>query len=318
MLFGDPVTPLGIPANYPYLERTVPADGDTDVPVEQEIVARFSKPLNPATVALGIEGAVGLALTPSWNEERTEVTYSHSGLARGRTFTGTVSGQDRLGNPLGAGLVPRTWTFRTVPGAIVGLERVKLDAPSNGMAHTAYVAWASVTPLTATQPITYHWQATGQAPQTHSGGVNDAVTYTWDTPGAVTLVVSATNAAGEVVADVHTADILPAPVTGVSVSGPARVAIDTSYTFQASARPPTATTPITYVWRVTGQAAGAYPLTRVSGLSDTLSVTWAASGTHSVSVTAWNMAGAVTGSHVVTVQDSLPERYSLYLPLVVR
>ncbi|TEU18838.1 MAG: hypothetical protein E3J21_05100, partial [Anaerolineales bacterium] len=50
VLFGDPATQLGIPTNYPYVESTTPADGASDVPIDQDIQIVFSKPMSPTTV----------------------------------------------------------------------------------------------------------------------------------------------------------------------------------------------------------------------------------------------------------------------------
>ena len=56
---------------------------------------------------------------------------------------------------------------------------------------------------TATQPITYLWEATGQAAETHTGGgLSDSVAFTWNMTGTKTITVTATNAGGSVT-DTH-------------------------------------------------------------------------------------------------------------------
>ena len=57
-----------------------------------------------------------------------------------------------------------------------------------------------VNPITATQLITYIWQATGQSPVTHVGGLSDTVAFTWNTSGPKTITVTASNA-GSIVTD---------------------------------------------------------------------------------------------------------------------
>jgi len=117
ILFGDPATRIGIPTNYPYVESTTPTDG-SQAQAGQPIVIRFYKPMDPATVDLQVAGPGNLTFTPSWNEDYTEVSYSHTGFVRGETFTATISGQDLLGNDLGDGLVPNSWSFTIAIGEV--------------------------------------------------------------------------------------------------------------------------------------------------------------------------------------------------------
>ncbi len=74
---------------------------------------------------------------------------------------------------------------------------VSITGPSQplelGVAHTFV---ASVSPVTATLPITYTWQATGQAEQVIRGGAQSNVSYSWDTPGSKTITVTVRNAYG--------------------------------------------------------------------------------------------------------------------------
>ncbi len=60
---------------------------------------------------------------------------------------------------------------------------------------------ATVTPVTATLPITYRWEATGQTPVPHSAvsARTDSVSFSWDSPGTKAITVTATNLAGSVV-----------------------------------------------------------------------------------------------------------------------
>ncbi|CAG0935028.1 hypothetical protein TFLX_03852 [Thermoflexales bacterium] len=76
---------------------------------------------------------------------------------------------------------------------------VGVNGPALGVINTSYTFTATVSPVSATTPITYVWQATGLAPQTHTGrGINDTVTFTWPAgaTGMKTISVSATNRAG--------------------------------------------------------------------------------------------------------------------------
>ena len=76
---------------------------------------------------------------------------------------------------------------------------VAVSGPATGVISTAYTFTATVSPITATTPITYVWQATGQTAQTHTGrGASDTATFTWPTgaTGQKTVTVSASNAVG--------------------------------------------------------------------------------------------------------------------------
>jgi hypothetical protein len=83
----------------------------------------------------------------------------------------------------------------TAPGSMT------LTGPTIGAVGISYTFTATVSPITATQPITYVWQATGQTAQTHTGrGTSDTASFTWPTgaTGQKTVTVSASNAAGTV------------------------------------------------------------------------------------------------------------------------
>jgi hypothetical protein len=52
----------------------------------------------------------------------------------------------------------------------------------------------STVPMTATRPITYVWEATGQSPMVHAGaGWCDEAVFTWNTPGAKHITVTVSN-----------------------------------------------------------------------------------------------------------------------------
>jgi hypothetical protein len=204
VLFGDPATPLGIPTNYPYVESTTPADGASDVPIDQDIQIVFSKPMNPATAVLSGPGTAGLDFTSTWSANNTVLNYAHTDFGYGETRTFTISGQDTLGNPLGTGPVPSTWSFTTL---IPWPSDVVISGPTTGITETTYIFTADVSPSTAAQPITYVWQATNQSQKTHTGGgLSDTVDFTWNITGTQGITVTATNAYGTAT-DTHTITI---------------------------------------------------------------------------------------------------------------
>ena len=96
---------------------------------------------------------------------------------------------------------------------------VSVAGPTEGMINTAYVFTATVSPITATPPITYMWQATGQSPVTHVGSLSDTIAFTWPSgaTGAQAITATATNQGGSA-ASTHTITIAsPSTVTDVSI-----------------------------------------------------------------------------------------------------
>jgi hypothetical protein len=93
----------------------------------------------------------------------------------------------------------------------VPLTAVTLIGALTGEVGVAYAFTAVVTPISATQPITYIWQASHQDPITQTGGLADTVTFNWAVTGTQTITVTAMNEAGEMVTAVHTITISAPP-----------------------------------------------------------------------------------------------------------
>ena len=71
-------------------------------------------------------------------------------------------------------------TVVVLPAGPVPPAAVSIAGPFVGVIDTAYTFTATVSPLTATVPITYFWQATGQSPIMHTGSeLSDTVVFTW-------------------------------------------------------------------------------------------------------------------------------------------
>ena len=96
--------------------------------------------------------------------------------------SGTVSGW--LHDPSGDIQVPPT--------------DVSIAGSSRGLIQTRYAFTATVSPITATVPITYVWQTTGQVPVTNTGDLSDTIALTWHTTGAKVITLTAANGAGTV------------------------------------------------------------------------------------------------------------------------
>ncbi len=180
------------------------------------------------------------------------------------------------------------------------VTKVSIVGPSTGSVSVPYAFTATVSPSTATEPITYVWQATGHSTlPAHTDGLQDGVDLIWETPGVKAITVTAHNAAGAV-SDTHVIVInpLPEPVTKVSIVGPSAGSVNVSQTFTATVSPITSTQPITYVWQATDHSI--LPA-HIGGLQDGVDLTWETSGVKAITVTVRNVGGVVSGTHVIVV-----------------
>jgi hypothetical protein len=91
------------------------------------------------------------------------------------------------------------------------LTAVTLTGAITGEVGVAYVFTAVAVPISATQPITYIWEASGHAPITQTNGLTDTVAFSWAVTGTQTITVTAMNEAGEMVTAVHTITISAPP-----------------------------------------------------------------------------------------------------------
>ncbi len=102
-------------------------------------------------------------------------------------------------------LVADTGHRRVVPisGALPALPPTSLsvEGPAVGEDGVSYTFTASVTPPTATLPLTYTWRATGHSPITHTlAAYTDAVAFSWGVTGTYTVSVTAANGGGSAAA----------------------------------------------------------------------------------------------------------------------
>lgn len=243
-----------------------------------------------------------LPVTYTWQATGQLPLTQSGGLTDTAGFTWPLTGTKTItvtaDNGLGVVSDTHTITLAASPNLLTG---VTIDGHVSGTPHMPYTFTAVAAPITATQPITYVWQAAGQTPMTHTGGLSDTIAFTWPLTGTKAVTVTADNGLG-VVSDTHTISLsaAPVPLTGVSIDGPATGIPHTPYTFTAVATPITATQPITYVWQATGQT----PITHTDGLSNTIAFTWSLTGTKMVTVTADNGLGVVTDTHTITLAAS--------------
>ena len=64
-----------------------------------------------------------------------------------------------------------------------------LTGPTSGFLGVPYPFTATVESISTTLPLVYLWQADGQEPITHTGGLTDTTTFAWSVPGIYTITV---------------------------------------------------------------------------------------------------------------------------------
>jgi subtilisin family serine protease len=89
-------------------------------------------------------------------------------------------------------------TFPRIECSFKSVEAVEINGPITGFTGDNYAFTVNISPITATQPITYMWEATGQSPIINMGGISDTVTFDWGTPGSQVISVTVKSIGAEV------------------------------------------------------------------------------------------------------------------------
>jgi hypothetical protein len=295
VLFGDPAMPLGVLTKPSELAISGPTTGVIQVDYAFE-----------ATV-----GSIraGQPITYTWQATgQSPVTHTGGGLSDTIAFNWNTLGDKTVTvtatNAMGT--VTQTHQVTILP---IGVD---IAGPTIGAINTIYTFDATTSPLAATLPITYVWQATGQATETRTGGgLNDTIGFNWSTPGTKAITVTATNVEGTAT-DTHFISI-NVPLTSGDITGPVTGTVGIPYTFDVAVGPGTATLPITYVWQATDKA----PVTHAGGgLSDAITFAWDTPGPKTITITATNIVGTVPDTHLITIHQSPGS--TIYLPIVVK
>jgi hypothetical protein len=212
----------------------------------------------------------------------------------------------------------RAWATPTptpVPLPHYPPQSVTIEGDSNLAFGTLATFTARVSPITATIPYTYRWEAPERPEIVWYPSAMTFADYraAWDTPGAKTITVTASNDMGSVVATrtVSIAPAVTAPVppvpTGWTVPVfPYQVGRPDSISMQNM--PANVTLPITYTWYLTDKPPIVHP--RSVNTGDGVTVAWDTPGPKTVTVAASNIAGNVTQ----TMQLNIWSR--LLLPMV--
>jgi hypothetical protein len=148
-------------------------------------------------------------ITYTWQvTDQTDITHT-SGITDTAVFQWPISGPKIITVTAGNGLstVTATHLITISQPVLVPIMGITLTGPITGLVDMDYGFTAVITPTTATQPITYTWQATGQNPITHTGSLSDVVTFSWHVTGPQIITVTAANGLNEPVTAVHTITI---------------------------------------------------------------------------------------------------------------
>ncbi|MBN1889167.1 MAG: PKD domain-containing protein [Thermoflexales bacterium] len=206
----------------------------------------------------------------------------------------------------GAGESDTTTRYVTVTEVlplIVGPGAVTIGGPQAGFAGAAYDFSATVSPISATCPITYLWEAAGHSPVTHTGGLSDTTAFTWGAPGIKMVTVTATNVGGVLsgaVSATHLITIADAPIAGLSLVNDSPTLLGSPTVLTAAV---TAGTNITYAWDW-GEGAG-FTTTYPSGsqLRGVVTHTYPAAGVYTAAVLARNSVNWVTATTTVAIKS---------------
>ena len=93
--------------------------------------------------------------------------------------------------------------------------------------------------------------------------------------------------------------LLPTPPTTLTLTAPLSGVTGVSTTFLAAVGPFSAALPITYIWQASGQPV----ITHTGGLSDSVTLAWPTPGLQTVRVKAINAGGAISTTHLITVES---------------
>jgi len=114
----------------PWIVWTNPFDGETGIDINRDIIVKFSEPMIPGSLTWTI--APLIALTSTWSESDTKVTFTHgTPFDNCQLYTVEITNaQDTDGNPLDpAKGAPNPWSFTTGIGPPLNL-RVERSPPN--------------------------------------------------------------------------------------------------------------------------------------------------------------------------------------------
>jgi len=184
---------------------------------------------------------------------------------------------------------------------VISPTLVSIAGPGEGIAGQSYTFTATVEPVSTTLPLAYAWQASGQLPITHTAGITDKVSLTWQLPGTQFIIVTASNVGGSV-SDSHVITIGDLPIEGLTASNDSPTPLGGATTFTATV---TSGTNVSFTWAFGDDSSGSGAL---------VTHVYPAPGVYTATVTASNGVGTQTAWTVATVKLT----YRNYLPLILK
>jgi PKD repeat protein len=157
------------------------------------------------------------------------------------------------------------------------VEDVQVTGPGSLLVGEEGIYAGTYLPPTATLPVSLSWD---------NGTVGPTAAYSWTMPGVYTITVTATNDCAEVTGT-QVVQVCQ-PVESAEVSGPAWLLVGEEGVYAATYLPLTATLPVTFTWHN-------------GTVGPTAAYSWTMPGSYTVTVTATNPCGEVTGTQVVQV-----------------
>ena len=275
------------------------------VPVEHvEISGRSTGSIHAVTAFTAVASPLTatLPITFAWEatDQTTWVQLSDNDVTDTVTFAWNTPGMKVI--TVTASNAANTVSGTHMISVAVGPDRVSIDGPTSGLVGQSYSFVAEVSPITASIPVTYTWEAADWPIRARLGGITDTITLTWNTAGMKVVTVTATNAGGTA-RDTHMPSI-GVPIQGVAIVGPRTGTVNTVHTFTAVVSPITAALPIMYEWSpppLTGQG------------SPIVTYRWPCTGLQTITVKATNAGGMATTPHTITI-----ELHRVHLPLALR
>jgi hypothetical protein len=172
----------------PTVVSTVPASVATSVPINQTIIATFSKPMDPSTITaagtftVNVAGVGGASVAGTVSYTGTTATFKPTAnLTASTQFTAkiTTAAKDLSGDALVAGAAPNPWNFTTGTGPNTTAPTITLTSPANAAPNVSLNKTVSATfsksmdPLTITAPGTFTLAVAG----VNGAAVTGTVTY---------------------------------------------------------------------------------------------------------------------------------------------
>lgn len=94
---------------------------------------------------------------------------------------------------------------------LADLQSVSLSGPTQGYVNTHHTFLATVSPISATLPISYTWEADGQPDTIHENIFQDEITFSWSDLGTKFITVTAQNSGRNPTQSTYSIDIDPWP-----------------------------------------------------------------------------------------------------------